>query len=255
MARIKLSFEKYRRNEVYKKRIRILSAASFILGIFLGMMFYGMATWADFEASLFDTSIKSDDSLKSLRCPIVIGPSQEAVIAATIRNTLDRKNLISIRASFSDGYITLMRQDDQRLTLEPGEITKLEWPFTAKDAVWDRVVMARVTQARSYPEPSKSGSCGILLINFLGLNGNWTTAIWLGITFLLLISGLVIWSQINQPLKGRPADAFKAMLALSLVVSTGILIMFVGVWMLALLVLLINFLLVLSMAGYFILYS
>jgi hypothetical protein len=255
MARKKIDFKEYRNNASTKKRIRILSATLFVIGVFLAITFYGIATWADFEASLFDTSIKADETLRSVRCPVIVGINQVSAVRAKIHNTLDRKASFSVRTRVSDGMITLMREENQRFPLEPGESAALEVSVSPVDAVWNRVIMSRVMQNRSYPEPSKSGTCGILVFNFVGLSGNWIQLIWLGIAFVLILVGLYLWVQINQPMEGRPAEVFRAMTALSLVVLAGVVITFLGAWMLALFVFFGNFLLILAMTGYFILYS
>ena len=243
------------KNEKAIKKYRVFSLILFMAGVVIGMIFIGFAAWADFEASIFDTSIKSDETLKTLRCPIMIGKDHFGTVKDPFSNPSDRKINPIIQASISNGLVTLMQQDRARLPLEPGETVKKEWTVYPTDAVWGRFIMVRVLQYREYPVPSRSGSCGIVLINIPWVTGGLVTAILTASSVIFILVGYGIWLAIHRPLKGKNYETAMAMLTVGVIVLVGIAMIFVQFWMLAGLSLLLALLLLVVMSGYFILYS
>ena len=57
--------------ETGKKGLRVLSVILFAVGVILGLAVAGITIWANLEASLFDTGMSGDASLR-LHCPVVI---------------------------------------------------------------------------------------------------------------------------------------------------------------------------------------
>lgn len=230
---------------------RILSVALFIFGVLLGLVFNGLAVWADFEAVLFDASRSADRPLDDLRCPIAISPAETGVIRLDLDNPTDRPVRTLVRTHISGGYVTLFREDSQRVSVEPGKSTPLSWEVTADDAVWNRFILARVYQVSAFPLPARTATCGILLVDFLGLPGLVIVSGVIGLSAAGMLGGIWLWQRSHKPLRGVPLNAFYSLCMIALFVGGGIVLIVLGNSLLAGVLLLTSVLLVVSVNAYF----
>lgn len=226
---------------------RAVSAVAVVLlsaGVLLGLALTALATWGDLEGSLFDTDIGADASLGTLRCPILVTADETGVIRASFRNRSDRRMQPYIRAHITQGYISLMREIRTDLPLEPGERRSLEWTVTAEDAVFGRLILARVQAFRTYPQPTRRGSCGILVADVGGWSGKGITASVVVASLLSMGVGLGILIQRNRPLKGRKRNLIGASGFLMAMVAAGLLVSLLQWWVLGLILLVVTVLLI-----------
>lgn len=223
---------------------RIFSLVLYGAGVLIGIVFFGLATWGDLEASLFSSGITADDNLSTMTCPIVMTTSETGQVKAVIENKLDRTINAAVRSQISFGLVTFKREDTIQIQLEPGEKQTVSWNVTPEDAVWNRVIFARIYEFANYPEKSKGGSCGILVVNLPFIKGNLIVALATILSALGILSGLFIWQRIHQPLQGRTMDVMRAMALLGIIVGGGFLSAFLGAWFLGLLALLLALILV-----------
>lgn len=149
---------------------------------------------------MFDPSVTAEARLTALRCPMVITPADEAQITVTFRNSSDRDLRLYVIARISEGYITLMRQSDTLLRLSPGEQHTLTWDIAPQDAVYGRVIMAKVQQQRSFPFPSRDRTCGVLFLNLPWLRGGQVVGLLGGLTLLSWGVGAGLWLRQERPL-------------------------------------------------------
>lgn len=235
---------------IQSRAIRILSAILFAVGILLGMALFGSAAWGDFEASLFDLSLPSDGPLGTLRCPVLITSGESGKISATFDNSSDRPVDRRIRIHISDGLVTLMREEKTMLHLASGERQRLQWTVNPDDAVWRRLILARVYTYRQYPLPSRTAACGILLLNVPLLTGNQIFALAFVTSLLAIGIGGALWVAANRPLAGRMQHVTLVMAALAAVVVAGLIASLMGWWLLAGLLLILAILLALAVITY-----
>jgi hypothetical protein len=215
--------------EVKKYRVRGLIIYS--LGLVLGLLFLGLVVWADLEASIFDSSMPAETRLGSLSCPIVLSKNETGVVSASFDNFHVRPVKRRIYAHISDGFVTFMRADDVSLTLDPGEKRKLEWPISAQDAAWNRLILVRIYSIRNTPLPSATGSCGIIVSDLPYLTGNQIVAGSVSIILLTFIGGFLLWRKDNLTYSRRSTQAGLAFL--TTLVTAGILASLFGKWLLA----------------------
>jgi hypothetical protein len=212
---------------------RIAGITFFFLGLLLGLIFHAMTSWADFEAFLFDTSLSADRRLNTLRCPSMISPSETGVVSARFKNSLDRPARLSIRMHSTKGMVTLLEEKIDRVEFQPGESKQLQWEILPENAAYARVVLVRVYQFRLYPLYSYTGTCGVLVINFLGLPGAVTTAVWVIFALVMMASGAYLWASTIDSSVGRGKDDRYAVVALGLLVSAGMAASLLGQWIIA----------------------
>ncbi|HDQ35210.1 MAG TPA: hypothetical protein ENN14_02730 [Chloroflexi bacterium] len=177
-----------------KRWQRTLGVYIFFLGVLLGMIFAGLLAWADLEGFLFDAKRDSNAiNLESLRCPALLNRHETGMISATFSNPSDVARRRTVDARISHGFLLLVREERARFDLEPGERHTLEWPISAEDAAWGRLILVRIDVQRNNPLPARSSSCGILVVDLPFGTGGQITGFVIGLTLLLMGGGAALW--------------------------------------------------------------
>ena len=234
------------------KTIRILGVLIFSAGVLLGMALFGIVVWGDFEAAMFDPSIKRDAPLATLRCPVMMTKTETGTVSATFTNPLERPIELYTRAHITEGYVTLMREVNTKLPLDPGETKPLQWTVTSDDAAFGRLILVKVTVNRKYPLPSRQGTCGILVVDLPYFTGNQIFAFTLAASLLSMVAGAGLWVVANRPLRGPGLDVTRAMGVLAGSVLTGTIVGLRGSWMFGGLIFVFTVLLIGAVIGYFV---
>ena len=234
------------------KTVRILGVLIFSVGVLLGMALFGIIVWGDFEASMFDPSIKQDASLTTLRCPVMMTRTETGTVTATFTNPLERPIELYTRAHITEGYVTLMREIITTLPLDPGETKPLQWRVTSDDAAFGRLILVKVTVNRKYPLPSRQGTCGILVVGLPYFTGNQVFAFTFAVSLLSMAGGAGLWVIANRPLKELGRDVTVAMGTLAGSVLVGTIIGLRGSWMFGGLIFVFTVLLIGAIIGYFV---
>ncbi len=232
-------------------RRNILGVLLFAIGLLLGMAVSAGLLWADLEASLFDSALGADEPLKTLKCPAIITSQESGTVTATFTNPTASSVVRLVRAHISAGFITLMREEKDRLALEPGETRKLTWTVTADDAVWGHFILVRVHVLRSYPLPSRTGSCGVLVVNLPGLTGSQIIVLTLVVSASSLAAGVGLVAR-GRSATGQTTGLTRIMGGLAAIVLITMLFSFLGWWMAGILFSLFALILAVSMIAWFI---
>lgn len=238
-----------------KTRNRLASALGvlfFSAGVLLGLALFGSAAWADLESSLFDTSMSGDATLRTLRCPVMITKSEAGTAAATLSNPFERPTEFTIRAHVTQGFVTLMRELNFKLPLDPGDKGTLEWEVTPDDAAYGRLIMVRVRVYPKYPIPSRHASCGILVLDVPHLTGNQILACVLAATLLSIAAGMGLWVTGDRRPSKPGLEVTRAMGALAACVLLGTIVALAGWWVLGVILFAITVLLIGTIIGFFI---
>jgi hypothetical protein len=175
----------------------------YLLGAAMAGSFGFMIVWADFEASLFDASLSAEERLTTLRCSPILTEEGEGTIRAAFTNPTEQPLRRRVNVHVTDGFITLMREIEENVILQPGETRQLIWSVTPSDVVWGRFVLARLYVNRIYPLPSLTGACGVVYAGITGVTGDQLTWLIVVGSLLAMGSGLWLWIQPNRPLYGR----------------------------------------------------
>jgi hypothetical protein len=213
--------------------MRALSMVLFCVGLLLGMAFVAATVWADLEASLFEPSKAAQEPLSSLRCPLIITPQESGTITATFTNPGERALRRVVRGTISHGFSSLMREVEAQFMLEPGETHRLEWTVTAADAAWRHFILVRVNVLRNYPLPSRTGSCGVLVMNLPGMTGNQAVALWFTASLVSMVAGLGLWSRATKSSPGPLPDLTRPLILLGAIVVASMLASLIGWWMIS----------------------
>lgn len=210
---------------------RLAAVLIYLAGILLTTALGALAVWGDLEASLFDTAIRAETGLSSLRCPVLITQQETGQISASFRNTGQAPVKRAIRVHITQGFVTLMREEALYLPLQPGEVQRLSWPVTAADAAYGSLILARVSTLRQAPMPSESQACGIAVLDLPGSSGDLWVALWLALGLAGIFAGGWLWLRASRPLVGRGRAAANAILAIAVVAVAVVLAGLAGAWM------------------------
>lgn len=233
------------------KIINILAVLIYSIGIFLGMAATGIASWGDLESTLFDSSVSEKGRLR-ISCPVVITKNEVGLVKANFSNPLDDPIKNRLKMRISDGFVTLIRQEDDILSLEPGETQSRQWRVTADDGVFNGLlVMLKLRSNPTYPLPSRQATCGILVVNTSSLSGEEISTIIIAASLGLTVFGAGLWYFNHRPLKGKSLVTMSAMVSLGVLVLIGLSASIIGWWLLGGIVFIIGLLMIVAMVSYF----
>ena len=235
-----------------KDRKEILALAGLILyiaGVLIGTVFFGFTVWGDYEAAMFDASLGSDKRLTTLRCPILINSKETGTVTVTVDNPTVEPVERLINTSKSGGFVTSILRESQRISLAPGETKQVQWTVSQEDAAWGHFILNRVYLVRHHPQPSRSGSCGVLTANLGIFTGNQVVAIIFVTSVAFILTGWLTWLRNNRPLSERNRIAAQAMGWLAGVVLAGMIAGLLGWWVLGAFLLVAAVLLMVVIAG------
>jgi hypothetical protein len=154
----------------------------------------------------------------------MITESETGTVTASLFNPLERSTQRFVQAHITDGYVTLMREVNRSVSLEPGERQRLAWEVTADDAAYERFILVKVVLRGRYPLPSRQGTCGIFVVNAPYLTGEQVFGLGFGAALLCMAGGLILWIRASDPLLEPGRQVARAMGALvgSIVVGTTV---------------------------------
>lgn len=232
--------------------MRRLGVVIYIIGLTAGILLGGLMAWADLEASLFSPDPRAEEAIKTLSCPVIISKQETAIVKASFENPSELPRKVLITARFSDGFVTLIREEETRIELAPGEKRKLEWPATREDAAWEWLILARVSSGRTSPIPPRTASCGILVIA-TPVNGRVLLGILVSTVPLMMGGGLLLWRKASQPMARKDRTTATAMGLSVLFTLIAVITGLIGWWQLTILILVMALLLIISFVSWLLL--
>ncbi len=226
------------------------SSFLFIAGAIIGLLFVGMVSWSNLEASFYASGLAADESLSTLRCPIFITQNEQAEISASVTNPTDQPLKVVMISTVSQGMVSLVDSERHLLTLAANETQSIQAPISAADAAWQYFVMARVERIGSGPLRSAAGSCGVFVLSIPFGNGNVIAGTMIAASLLCMALGAWLWLRAHQPLSGRPLFTMNGMLLLAGIITIGIVVSLLGLWMAGILIIAVSILLGLAVTTY-----
>ena len=230
-----------------KRWHRTLGLYIFFTGVLLGMFFSALLTWADFEANLFDAP--TDNSairLESLKCPILLNREETGTVTASFANPEEWALRRTVDTHISHGFVILMREERNRIDLEPGEKRTLQWTISPEDAAWGRFILVRLHVQRSGALPPRSGSCGVLVVNLPFGTGTQIAIVTVAASLLLITAGAVLWLRSIEAQHKDLRTVDYLTLALGPLTLLALVTNMLGVWFISMIVLILAILAVVT---------
>jgi len=213
--------------------LRKLGSLFLLLSAFLFAFLGIISMWGDMEASVFNSAIKSDKPLSTLRCPVFITPNDDAVVSARIYNPSDRELEMEIRTYISFGSVVSMKEITTNFMLKPGESEVINIPITTQDTAFDRVVLVRMHQIRRGSLPYLNASCGVTLIRIPYIKGSQIVILILSLGTLLSAIGMTLWIVNTQPIVGDRLKTLIFLISFTALSILNCLVGLLGLWGLA----------------------
>jgi hypothetical protein len=234
-----------------KKLSRTLGIIFFSIGILVGMAMFIFMNWAYFEATFFfGYTFPADKTLTTLRCPLVMTSSEMGSVTASITNNTDRDLSILVRTEIS--YFGAATSERVTYPVAAGETRKLSWTVSSDNIVYGHLIMARVYVYSAFTLPSRSSTCGTVVVNLPGLTGIQLFVIVLLFSLACMAAGWSLWLTGSRPLQADGLTATRAMTIFTAVVLPGILAGCIGWWGVGLICTVTGVLLTFTVVGYYI---
>ncbi|MFZ5818786.1 MAG: hypothetical protein ACOYYJ_02705 [Chloroflexota bacterium] len=212
------------------KSMRLFGTLIFSVGVLLGLVLTGGLILAGLESDVyFGPGYPSDAGLKTLNCPVMISSDEVGVISVELVNTTDKsvEQLVLLEVS-NPGFFNTHREKYQ---VASGDSRQVEWQVSSQNAVFGRLILIRAYQFPAYKTPSRSGSCGILLIDLLGLTGTQILFLSFGLVLTCIAVGLGVWRAANRQAGSDSFAASRAMFAVGATVAVGLFLGYSGLWL------------------------
>lgn len=203
----------------------------FSVGAVIGFGLLLISVWGDIEASMFDVSYQGEQRLTTLACPVFLTPKETGEFTAKIKNPIERKIHPSVRVHISDGYLTLMSEENVKFELAPNESRKVAWTVDPEDATYGKMVLVKVFLFPDHPIPSKDASCGIYVIDLPAFSGGQILYGGMGLSFIAMIGSIGYWRGSNRVMTKRQREAFRTMTILAGAIILGVIASLMGWWM------------------------
>jgi hypothetical protein len=181
-------------NSNIKKPTRTLGLILYLAGAVLGLVLLALLVWGDIEASTFGSAQSSDEKFKILNCPVFITKDEVGEISLVIDNPTDRDVTPLLRSTITFKFVTLVDEQEQRLSIPAGGSQTVTWQVTRENAAYGSVILARFYQLSNYSLPSREEFCGIVVLPFSGLTGQQAFIASFFLSLILVAVGIALYA-------------------------------------------------------------
>ena len=164
----------------------------YLTGIVLAIGLFVLIILPDIEASTFSAAVRADERLKSLHCPAFLTRDEIGTISITVDNPSDREVNPNIRARFTQGFVTLVQEYNEKVTVPAGRSRDVEWEVDREDAAYNQMILGRIYQMSNYSLPSRTATCGIYVLPISGPSGQQVLIGTFAASFTLMALGLYL---------------------------------------------------------------
>jgi len=204
----------------------VFSLLFFLTGIFLEIAISASVLWGELEArSSMSSSVNSG---LRLTCPHILSLGETGVVSALVTNTLDQdiQPMITAQIGRNNG----VQQMSETPTIAPRTSKTIQWKVDAANSLYGRLILVSVLQGKYEDLPARQGSCGIIFLNLLGMNGRETTILLSCLSVGLLILGAAIWLRGRLPLNPRTENIARSFSSLGILTTVGLLAALLRWW-------------------------
>lgn len=219
---------------------RIIGLVLFSVGIILAFLLTGLMVWADVEANSYGFPRLGNEPMRGLACPPLMSPTEETAFSVTLRNTTERALRPRVQIFLSEPSFARWREDTAALPMEPGERGTNSWNVGAENIVLGSFVVIKAYTFASYPQPDVEGTCGIYVIDVLGLTGKVLYWLWLITSLVFILAGLWLTDYRKAVLAHSPGKGL-ARRVLGVLASFGLLAGSAGWWPVGIIILIVLF--------------
>ena len=174
--------------------LRLFSIAVFFLGVIIGIALSAIILWNRVEATRYYFTGAKYDQFHGLQCPVMIGPTEQAVVTAVFNNPTNEEDNYFYRAEIS-GKAFSTRQVEDKIMVPPHQTKTVQLAVDANDVDLMFFILVKMSILPNSVHRSQEAVCGIMIINILGLTGAQIFGTALSLSFLGIALGLGVWQQ------------------------------------------------------------
>ena len=176
--------------------ISTLGMLIFLAGILMEVSLSGGVLWGEIEARTYSPQI--GDLGLTVKCPLILSPTESGTVSATITNTLNEETrpVVAAEISQAGGQQRL----SQTLDLAAHQTQGVQWTVDSSYMIFGRLILVNVIQSRYSNLSSRQGACGILVFNLFGLNGISSFSLVIFTALLCTFLGAALWLRSHWPL-------------------------------------------------------
>jgi hypothetical protein len=198
----------------------------------------------------FGTTASADESLTTLRCPLLMTTSDTGEVSIRLTNDTNRDLAPSIITDISTNNV--FRSGRENYPLAAGETRTLGWTVTSDDVVFGHLIMARVFVFSAFTMPSRAGTCGTVVVDLPGLSGAQLFVIVLAFIIGCMTAGWGLWLAGSRPFQTEELITLRAMVFFTITLAPGLIAGVIGWWLVGLICAVACLLLIIVVVGYYI---
>lgn len=173
--------------------VRILGYSIFYLGIIMGVILAAIAVWNRTEAISYFFRGAKFDPFPGLRCPAFVAPTETATITANFSNPTNEADTFFYRIEVSGASAT--RRIADQVTVPPRQTKSVQWTVDANDIDLLFFIFTKINTSPTPTHSAQEAVCGMMVVNFLGLNGIQLSTLAICLSFLGIAMGLGLWQR------------------------------------------------------------
>jgi hypothetical protein len=239
---------------MYKKYLfRILGMALFLIGVVVGMLLFGGSSWAGLEAAFYGFEDMGGGRLSGINCPVLITSSDVGTVSATFKNPNPTRIQFMVRGDISNRG--LFRTERMMIALDGHQSERVEWNVTSADIDLRNFIFVQISNYPAPNMPFRQGTCGIMVINLPQFTGKQVFTFAMIVVLVGILAGLILWENLGKPVSGKLPEITRAMRTLGVLVLLGMLVSFMGSWLLGALLFAASVLAIGAILGYLLAYG
>ena len=213
-----------------------------LAGILLGLLLSLLAVWADYESTSYGFPRRAQAPLRGLTCPVFMGRNERATVSLKISNPTDRNLSPGVRTEISTAGEPV--SEVEAVPLAPGEHRTLQRTVGPENVDLGMFIFVDALVYSVYPMPDRETTCGILVLPIA--NGMYPLILGTLLSILFMAVGTYLLHKRDLPAR-RSRSLFFLVIATLLALMLG----YIGLWLAALLLILVCFFTLLHIAGEF----
>lgn len=206
-----------------------LSAALILVGVLIGLLLALLATWADYESTMYGFPKRAATSFQGLSCPVFIGRNENSVVSIKVSNSTRQPLSPSVRSEVSTPLVSDAKIEYVKLA--PGEQMTLQRSMGPENIDLGRFIFVYTLVYSAYPMPSQESTCGVFV---LPVNGNGSLILILGISASVLLMSIGLFLLYKNGMAARRSRSLVFMVIITVITM---IFAFIGWWIYAIIML------------------
>jgi hypothetical protein len=211
---------------------RTLGTIIYLLGLLLGLALAIVVLWGDFEATSYFNSGAGYAPFAGLNCPALMSPSEVATLSATFENPGNREIQPYYEVEISGAAASRNLEGQPQVAAHSSKT--VSWTVDANDIDLGYFVMAKINVLPFAGNPARESTCGIAVLNLMGMSGGQILGWGLGVSLVGIVLGLGLSETGNEAGDRKTRSLQNGLRAAGVAVLLALLTALTGSWVISL---------------------